>query len=96
MDAAGITRAVNSINHASLVMHQDEALFEQVRAGISVFDPATRDKALNDLYKVLWEEHYELAIGYVNIPWGVSSRILDWKPWSLAFYPSGHYTITLK
>ena len=96
VDAAGITRAVNAINHASLVMHQDEALFEQVRAGISVFDPATRDKALNDLYKVLWEEHYELAIGYVNIPWGVSSRILNWKPWSLAFYPSGHYTITLK
>ena len=96
VDAAGITRAVYAIKGTDLVFHDDDALFARVQEGISVFDPATRTQALNDLFKVLWDEHLELGIGYVNIPWGVGPRIEDWQPWPLAFFPSGHYTLTVK
>jgi len=96
VDAAGITRAVYATRDGSLRFHEDVALFEKVEAGIGVFDPATREQALNTLYKTLWDEHLELAIGYVNIPWAVGPRIDDWKPWPLAFFPSSPWTMTLK
>ena len=96
VDAAGITRGIYAGRDASLRFHQDEALFVRVAEGIGVFDPAKREEALNDLYKVLWDEHLELAIGYVNIPWAAGPRIEDWQPWPLAFFPSSPWTLTLK
>ena len=96
VDAAGITRAVYATRDGSLRFHEDVSLFERVEEGIKVFDPATREKALNDLYKVLWDEHLELGIGYVNIPWAVGPRIENWEPWPLAFFPSAPWTLTLK
>ena len=67
-----------------------------VQKAISVTDPAEQKVALNNLYKRLREEQYELGVGYVNIPWAVSSRVLTWQPFNLAFYPSAFHTITLE
>lgn len=96
VDAAGITRAVYGTPTGGLRFHEDPALYERVATGISDFDPATREKSLNSLYKVLWDEHLELAIGYVNIPWAAGPRIENWEPWPLSFFPSAPWTITLK
>jgi hypothetical protein len=70
-------------------------LFETVQQALSVIDPAEQPAALNNLYRELREEQYELGIGYVNIPWAVGSRVLTWEPFPLAFYPSAYHTITL-
>ena len=96
IDAAGIIRAVYAGRTASLRFHQDDALFDRVAIGIGDFNPETREKSLNDLYKILWDEHLELAIGYVNIPWAVGPRIDNWEPWPLAFFPSAPWTLTLR
>ena len=59
-------------------------------------DPAKRQQAYNDMYKVLYEAHYEPSLGHVNLPWGVSSRIATWEPWPVTPYVSAFWTITLK
>jgi peptide/nickel transport system substrate-binding protein len=59
-------------------------------------DPAKRQQAYNDMYKILYEAHYEPSLGHVDLPWGVSSRIATWDPWPMTPYLSSLWTITLK
>ena len=61
----------------------------------AVFGP-DHAEAMNSLFRRLRDEQYELAIGYLNIPWAVGPRIATWQPWPLALYVSAPYTITLK
>ena len=95
-DAGGTARGLYGVEDTDLGHHDDPELYAQVQAAVGLFDPVPREQALSDLYKVLFDLHIDMAIGYVNIPWGVGPRINDWQPWPLAFYPSGHYTMTLK
>ena len=48
------------------------------------------------LYVILQERYEEFSPGYLNIPWGVRSRILTWAPRPLVSHPSAIWTITLK
>lgn len=66
-----------------------------VRAALAVFDPSKIDEVWHDVNLRLRDEHYEMAMGYVNIQWGVGPRIADWKPLPQAFYPSAYHTIKL-
>jgi peptide/nickel transport system substrate-binding protein len=59
-------------------------------------DPSKRQKAYNDMYKKLWDAHYEPSLGHVHLPWGVSGRIATWEPWPVTPYLSSSWTITLK
>jgi peptide/nickel transport system substrate-binding protein len=77
-------------------LHEDPELYEMITTALSVVDPAERPQALNEVYRRLNEENYEIGIGYVNIPWGVSPRVETWQPFTFSFYPSGLHTITLK
>jgi len=61
-----------------------------------IIDPVKREKALNDAYRRFREDSAAFSIGYINIPYGVGPRIVTWKPFPLAFYPSALHTITLK
>jgi len=76
--------------------HKTLQLYDQVQKGISVIDPNRRPEALNKVYMRLLDESYELAIGYVNIPWAVGPRIGTWKPYPLASHPTALHTLTLK
>jgi ABC-type transport system substrate-binding protein len=76
--------------------HTNPELYEYVQEGISVIDPDQRPEALNKVYMRLLDESYELAIGYVNIPWAVGPRIETWKPYPLASHPTGLHTMTLR
>jgi peptide/nickel transport system substrate-binding protein len=76
--------------------HDDPRLYKLTHEAMGVVDPVKRSKAMNELHKVLRDEVYEMAIGYVNIPWGVAPRVKEWTPFPLAFYPSGLHTIVLK
>ena len=77
-------------------LHNDPELFALVNEIMSIYDVEERPEALNFLYRRLREEQYELAVGYINIPWGIGPRILTWEPYPLALYPSALHTIVLK
>ena len=76
--------------------HNNEDLFVAVQNGIDVFSDAERPKALNDLYKQLYDEQYLIGIGTVNIPWALGQDVENWAPHPVAFFPSGMHTLILK
>ena len=96
IDAASISRSSYGTPDHKGRRHNDAELFQVVQNALAETDKDARPDALNAMYKRLREETYELGIGYVNIPWAVSSRVEDWKPFSLAFYPSAVHTLVLK
>ena len=63
---------------------------------MAVTDPEERPKALHELYLRQRDLSMQLGVGYLNIPWAVGPSVLEWQPFSLAFYPSGIHTIVLK
>jgi hypothetical protein len=76
--------------------HNDPELIDFSRKTSAVLDPVQREKALNAAYKRFRDEAYWMSLGYINIPWGVGSRIQTWEPYPMAVYPSALHTITLK
>ena len=66
------------------------------QGALTIGDPEQRAEASKELYARLKDESYYLAIGYLNIPWGLGPRVLTWQPYPLALYPSALHTITLK
>jgi peptide/nickel transport system substrate-binding protein len=96
IDAARLMRSDYTNPDVKTTLHNDPELFELTNKALTVYDSAEREKVLNSTYRRLWDESYELGIGYVNIPWAVGPRILSWEPLPLAFYPSALHTITLK
>lgn len=95
VDARSIARSSYGTPDHTSRLHENPALFDLVQKSIAVTDPAEVETALTTLYRRLREEHYELGIGYLNIPWAVNSRVSAWEPYSLAFYPSAFHTIIL-
>ena len=96
LDAAGITNFLYGRSDHSRRLHDDPEIHKAVQDAVAVFDQATRPQVLNELYKMLWDEQIELAIGYINTPWGLGPRIDSWEPWPLALHPTGRHTITLR
>ena len=76
--------------------HDRAELYELNAQAASVFDPVEREKAVNNLYRTLREEAYDMSVGYVNIPWGVGPDVLTWEPYPVTDYLSAPHTITLK
>jgi peptide/nickel transport system substrate-binding protein len=96
VDAVSTSRSSYGTPDHTSRLHERTELFETVQQAMAVTNPDEQKVALNNLYRRLREEHYELGIGYVNIPWAVSSRVLTWEPYPLAFFPSAYHTITLE
>ena len=76
--------------------HDDPELLSLVNDTFRIVDPDKRAEASKALYVRLRDESYWIAIGYVNIPWGVGPRVLTWRPYPLASFPTALHTITLK
>jgi len=68
------------------------ALAKEIRV---IIDPAVRVPRLTEFYTRARDESNELFMGYVNIPWGVGSRVLTWEPSPMAFYVNETHSITL-
>jgi hypothetical protein len=77
-------------------LHENPELFALTQETLAVTDPSRRDEAFNRLSLRSKDESYELGVGYVNIPWAVGPRVLEWQPWPLSFYPSNLHGIVLK
>jgi hypothetical protein len=62
----------------------------------AIIDPAQRWPEVSKMYKRFRDESFEMSFGYINIPFGVGSRIKTWEPYPLAFYPTALHTITIE
>jgi peptide/nickel transport system substrate-binding protein len=96
LDGSSIVRSSYGTPDLQDRFHNDQELFNLVKATLAVTDETEKPQALNQLYRRLRDETRELGIGYVNIPWAVGPRVQEWKPFAFSFYPSGMHTITLK
>jgi len=96
IDAGSISRSSYGNPTTSRRLHNDPELFDLVNETLAIFDPIERPKALTAMYLRMQEEQLEISIGYVNIPWGVGSRVESWEPYPLAFWLSSYHTIILK
>jgi peptide/nickel transport system substrate-binding protein len=96
-DGGSITNGIygNPEGSAHLGGKRDE-LVAVAKEALSVVDPALRQEAFNNAYKVLREEHYEFGTGYVNLPWGVGPRIVSWEPWPVVAYQTAIWTMKLQ
>ncbi|HEU0021318.1 MAG TPA: ABC transporter substrate-binding protein [Dehalococcoidia bacterium] len=95
-DPGNLTRQSYGTPGHSRRLHENQEIFDLVQEALMIFEPAERSAAFNRVFQRLREETYELGIGYVNIPWAVGPRVVEWQPWPLSFYPSALHTITLK
>lgn len=95
-DGGSITNAIygNVEGSAHLGGRRDD-LVQVAKDALAVVDPALRQEAFNEAYKVLREEHYEFGTGYVNLPWGVGPRIASWEPWPVVAYQTAIWTMKL-
>ena len=96
IDAGSISRSSYGNPTTSRRLHNDPELFDLVNETLAIYDPVERPKALNRLYLRMQDEQLEISIGYVNIPWGVGSRVESWQPYPLAFWLSSYHSIILK
>ena len=96
LDAVGSLRNTWGTPEIPSRAHNDPELFAMAQKASAVFDPVEREKVLNSTYRRMRDEAYFITPGYLNIPWGVSSRVQTWEPHPLALYSSALHTITLK
>jgi len=95
VDAGGGRSSYGTPDHKAR-LHNDAEFFDTVQAAIAVTDPSKRQAVLNELYLAQRDLSMELGVGYINIPWAVGERVLEWQPFPLAFFPSAPHTIVLK
>ena len=60
---------------------EDPKLWAAIGEAFLVVDEADRDAGMAKMYPVLQAEHYQLPMGYANLPRGVSARIKEWREW---------------
>jgi len=91
----GSTITQSTFNDPENANHQleDPAVWAVIRKGFLEADPEKRHDAMAKVFPTIQAEHYQLSLGYANLPWGVSSRIKEWQPWSAAAFFNAHWTI---
>jgi peptide/nickel transport system substrate-binding protein len=77
-------------------VHEDPELFRLVQETLGILNPDQQAEALKKLYLRLRDESHVMGVGYANIPWGVGPRVLTWRPYAVAPWPSALHTVTLK
>jgi peptide/nickel transport system substrate-binding protein len=96
IEAAGSLRSSFGQTDVPSRAHDDPEIYTMVAQTLSKVDPAERVESLTETYRRLRDEAYYISPGYMNIPWGVGSRIQTWEPYPLALYFSALHTITLR
>ena len=77
-------------------LHDDPELERLGQYALTQIGRPGEHEAFNTWYRALHDEHYNMAIGHINDPWGVGPRIATWEPWPASSYLSALHTITLK
>jgi ABC-type transport system substrate-binding protein len=75
---------------------KDPELVRRPQEVAQIVDEKERTQAQTAFYPVLRDASYEIAIGYVNIPWGVGPRVETWEPYPLSPNISALHTVRMK
>ena len=67
-----------------------------VREALAVVDPALRPAAMEKVYRILHDEHYEWSTGITHALYGVGPRIKGWEPWPLVAYITALWTMDVE
>ena len=67
-----------------------------VEKGLSDLNAATRQQSYNEMYAYLYDQAYWGDGFNTNVPWGLSSEVAGYQPWSLVPYVTAIWTLTLK
>ena len=78
------------------VIHKDPELFRTVAEAIRVIDVDQAELAFAELAVQLRDESHYLGAGYLDLPWAVGPRVLEWRPYPLSLWPSALHTVVLK
>ena len=96
VDATGITKGVYG-NPSRISRYQDDPeVYAQIDEALGTIDPEKQVVALEELYQRLRDEQYNLAIGYLNIPWAVGPRIKSWQSRPLSLFPNNLHALILE
>jgi ABC-type transport system substrate-binding protein len=95
-DGSTITQSTFNDPENDVRQTEDPRIWAIIAEGFQVVDPETRKDAIARIYPPIQAEHYQLAMGYGNLPWGVSNRIKEWQPWSAAAFFNAHWTIRVE
>ena len=77
-------------------IHEDPELFTAVQEAVTVIDPDEAEEAFAKLAQRLRDESHFLGAGYLDLPWAVGPRVLEWRPYPLSLWPSALHTVVLK
>ena len=96
VDGRGITRGRYGNPERLSRAHNSPELFALVDDAIAIADPVEQLAALENMYQRLRDEEYHLAVGYLNIPWAVGPRILEWESRPLSLFPNNLHKLVLE
>jgi peptide/nickel transport system substrate-binding protein len=96
VDATGITKGVYG-NPSRISRYQDDPkVYAQIDEALAIADPEKQVVTLEKLYQQLRDEQYNLAIGYLNIPWAVGPRVVSWESKPLSLFPNNLHNLILE
>ena len=73
-----------------------EDLKAQALVAVEVTRPELRQAAMEKIYRVLQDEHYEWTTGITDALYGVSPRVQGWEPWAMVPYLTALWTVELQ
>jgi ABC-type transport system substrate-binding protein len=77
-------------------LSKDPAVRDVVLNAMSVRDPALKKAAYIEMYQVLRDQSYAFGPGYVDLPWGVGPRIVNWDAWPMNSNPTAWWTMVIQ
>lgn len=94
--SSAVRSSFGTPDHASR-QTDDPAIFARSEEALGTIDPDMRHAAYDKLYRKLKvEKRYRLGPGYINLPWGVAPRVVEWSPFPMACWPSGLHMMALE
>ena len=96
VDASGITKIIFGSPDRPQRGQNDPDMFALIDETLAIVDPEEQAAAIKKLYVLLREEHNDIGLGFLNIPWAVGPQVVSWEPKPLSQYPNNLHKIVLK
>jgi peptide/nickel transport system substrate-binding protein len=96
VDATGITKGRYGNPSRISRVQDDPEVYAMIDEALAIPDPDKQLVALEKLYLRMKDDHYELGIGYLNIPWAVGPRVVSWESRPLSLFPNNLHALTLE
>ncbi len=75
----------------------DDTVNDAIQNALATFGTqAERHEAYHTALKAVQDNHFDFSPGFLNQPYGIGERVVDWQPWPLTPYPSALWTVNIK